>query len=113
MTGPFRSGGTGPVPAGTALAGTGFGKVRAGVKRPRGDAPPPPRLSGDVLGELGQAGPGTAVCLDYRALHLPAEPVSGQLPHEPVSLPGQPPRGQFDDMELLLHSGCHEPGMDG
>ena len=69
--------------------------------------------SGDVPGELGQAGPGTAVCLYYRPLHLPAEPVSGQLPHEPVSLPGQPPRGQVDDMELLLHSGCHEPGMDG
>jgi hypothetical protein len=68
---------------------------------------------GDVLGELGQAVPGTAVRLDYRALHLPAEPVSGQLPHEPVSLPCQPPRGQVDDMELLLHSGCHEPRMDG
>jgi len=79
MTGPFRSGGTGSVPAGAALAGTGSG------------------------------GGG----LDYRALHLPAEPVTGQLPREPVSLSGQPLDGQVDDMKLLLHSGCHEPGMDG
>ena len=49
----------------------------------------------------------------YRARCYQIEPVSGQPPHEPAGLPGQPPRGQVDDMELLLHSDCHEPGMDG
>src|SRR5215468_911589 len=47
MTGPFRSGGTGSVPAGAALAGTGSGGP-AGVKR-TGRSTPPPRLSAAVF----------------------------------------------------------------
>jgi hypothetical protein len=98
------------------LAGHGAARITRALNDAQPEAPGggDGRLpqSGNVPGELGQAGPGTAVGLHDRALHLPAEPVSGQPPHQPVSLPGQPPRGQVDDMELLLHPGCYEPRMD-
>ena len=57
-----------------------------------------------------------AVGLDHRSVKLRDESSCGQSPQELASLPGQVPRTQVDDVELLLHfdghcAGTFSPGV--